>query len=266
MDGIILSKNSREDTLFCTVSSFSEEIQDLVRNCLSKICFGDKKASSGNPIYSYELTLKEFLKRYDSKNSEIKTGMLGELLCHVLLLQLCPQFRAASPYFNSEESSIKKGFDAILFSTASEAAWFTEVKAGAVGSAKTPIKKMRVLMDLARSDLATRIAENDSTTWYSAINNVEISLKDGERAKDILVSILSGAIISNDPKCSQPTSHCAVLVPVLFEEATNSVSFTEFEAKAELIHEGKTFSQCVIFGIQKSTLIRLEKFLRDELK
>ncbi len=59
--------------------------------------------------------------------------MLGELLSHVIILKLFPNFEVVSPFFNMEEKSIRKGFDLLLYEASTNNIWITEVKSGAKG-------------------------------------------------------------------------------------------------------------------------------------
>lgn len=133
MDGLVFQKNSENTVIFCVVERLTDEIKKAMRDDLSRICFGERKSLSGKSIYSYERTIVEFVKRYKTKSEDIKIGMLGELLCHVMLPRFYSHLRPASAYFNAEESSVKKGFDIILYSQLDDSIWFTEVKAGECG-------------------------------------------------------------------------------------------------------------------------------------
>lgn len=69
------------------------------------------QSQSSLKIYSYKETVKEFIKRYKTDNNvseDRKKGMIGELLVHIVL-ELEGRFFAASPFFNMEERSFKKG-------------------------------------------------------------------------------------------------------------------------------------------------------------
>ncbi len=68
------------------------------------------KPNAKSKIYSYKV-MKEFVKRYKTNNDaseDRKKGMIGELLVHVVL-EIEGRFTTASPFFNMEERSFKKG-------------------------------------------------------------------------------------------------------------------------------------------------------------
>lgn len=127
-----------------------------------------------------------------------------------------------------------------------------------------PLNKMRTLIDLAKLDLYARINENDSTTWYSAINNVETALSSGVKAKDKLVSLLADLIDGHEEDEVSATNHSAVLAPILFEDISNLVVFSDILAKAKTVVDAGLFNQCIILAVQKSTVAKLEKFLLEE--
>lgn len=85
MDGVTFH-GCQSGALVCHISSLSEDLKNKIRERLSAICNGAAKAASRSELYTYRLTLKEFLNRYESKTDKIKKGMIGELLTHVLFM------------------------------------------------------------------------------------------------------------------------------------------------------------------------------------
>lgn len=69
--------------------------------------------------------------------------MIGELLVHIIL-ELEGKYSTASPFFNMEESSFKKGFDIVLFEEDSKELWITETKSGEIQKNK----KMQIVLFL----------------------------------------------------------------------------------------------------------------------
>lgn len=76
--GVKFSKKS--GYALCYIEDFSDELQKIIRERLSAICFGVSDAASGKKLYSYSSTIKEFMSRYDSKPTNTKKGLIGELL------------------------------------------------------------------------------------------------------------------------------------------------------------------------------------------
>lgn len=127
-----VTKEDYSDYVLYYIDSISEELKKEIRNRLVAVCHGADQAKSSSKIYSYKETIKEFIKRYQSnKNAseERKKGMIGEVLIHVIL-EIEGRFTAASPFFNMEECSFKKGYDIALFEKDTNELWIAEVKSG----------------------------------------------------------------------------------------------------------------------------------------
>lgn len=161
LEGIRFEK-SETGSLCFIIEYISDELKEAIRLRLSEICHGAAKASRNTVIYSYQMTLSAFFQKFDTKSEEIKKGMIGELLTHVLFLRYEDRFRAASPFFNMEEDSIKKGFDLVLHHNDTREIWFVEVKAGECGE-ETSINKLGSLLSLAKNDLKTALSSERNT-------------------------------------------------------------------------------------------------------
>jgi len=134
MDGVIFKQAGQY--AMCCIENLSDELKTAIRDNLTRICHGADLASRSMVIFKYEATLKSFWDRYSTKDLNTRTGMLGELLAHVIILKKIDSFDVVSPFFNMEEKHIRKGFDLVLYEPASNEVWITEVKAG--GQAKRP--------------------------------------------------------------------------------------------------------------------------------
>jgi hypothetical protein len=247
----------------CIVDDLSDDLRVIIRCELSKVCHGMVKASSDSTIYSYKRTLKEFIKRYRNKVLTTQLGMIAELLCHILLFHFNENLKPASPFFNMEEASIKKGFDLIVFDKNDNSIWITEVKSGETGAIKKD-QKFRSLIDLAKSDLSQRLSEDNSTIWYSAINNVELAVSSETSEKKILVKFLQDFLLSTETVSDAAATASVILVPVLFEDTKNAIDFFVLQEKHKKINLSIPFRKCNIFAIQKSTLTKIESFLYEE--
>lgn len=107
-----ITKEDYSDYVLYFIENLSEELKSEIRNRLVAVCHGADQSKSSSKIYSYKETAKEFIRRYKTdKNAseERKKGMIGELLIHVIL-ELEGRFTTASPFFNMEERSFKKGY------------------------------------------------------------------------------------------------------------------------------------------------------------
>lgn len=268
INGVDYSQNEDENVSLCVVNDFSDELRDLIRSELAKVCHGTKKTSSKKTAYSYKKTINEFITRYNDKTPETKMGMIGELLCHILIFKFEKSFRAASPFFNMEEGSIKKGFDLILINKKDGTFWITEVKSGELGKEEKE-QKIRTLIDLAKNDLTKRIAEDSATIWYSAINNVELAVESGVPEKDILIDYLEDFVKDEDDgklTPNDPTKMNVILAPILFENSLNCIDFSIIKNKHQRVSKQGLFARFHIFAIQKSTITKVEDFLINESK
>ena len=128
IDGVKIIENSNYSIFY--IENFSDEFKQIIREQLQGIWSGFSKADSLPEYYSYKNTLKSFLERYGSKSNEIKKGMIGELLSHILLNFQDNNLTSLSILKNKEEKSIKKGFDIIYCHIAENKLWYSEVKSG----------------------------------------------------------------------------------------------------------------------------------------
>lgn len=189
--------------------------------------------------------------------------MIGELLSHILIFHYLPDIRPASPFFNMEEASIKKGFDLIAINAKDSSYWITEVKSGEIGKSNK-VQKVRTLIDLAISDLKKRLPDTDSTIWISAINNVGVSLSAGDPEKEILQKYLNDFWEENQIKENVLKKTNAILVPVLIENTKDPVEFSTVTDKNIKILKKPPFNKHIVFAIQKSTISKIEQFLTSE--
>src|SRR3546814_12296665 len=100
MDGV--SFKQVDQYALCCIEHLSEELQGALRDNLTRICHGADQASRDRVMYRYPATLRSFWDRYSSKTRKTQMGMLGELLSHVVILKLLPDFDVVSPFFNRE--------------------------------------------------------------------------------------------------------------------------------------------------------------------
>jgi hypothetical protein len=264
-EGIIFLADSKQSACACIIKTFSNDLKTLLRQNLSTICHGISKVENDRrSIYGYKTTITEFLKRYDTKAYETQIGMIGELLSHVLLIHLKVNLTSASPFFNLEENSIKKGFDIVLIEKGNTTYWIAEVKSGELHGTTHP-EKIRALIDAAKRDLKGRFASKETHLWHNAINGAKISLENRVDEKRQLVDYLEEFLqISQDGTLPMPNTPNAILVPVLFENTTIEIAHADIVSKHLKISRKSDFPQCCIFAIQKGTISAVVDFLRLE--
>ncbi|MCB2356411.1 DUF1837 domain-containing protein [Clostridium estertheticum] len=254
----------RKNYSICHIDDFSDDLKNLIKKQLSSVCNGTSKASSDRKAYSYKSTIKEFLKRYNTKPLKTKIGMVGELLTHILILNYFTEFNTVSPYFNLEERSIKKGFDIVLYSTNDNALWITEVKSGQLHKDKSVNETNKDLLRTANRDLERRLNENEVSIWENAINGASIVLDKNKDMKDAVIEIL-GSIsdeivdengISNDKN--------VILVSSLFSSLSDEIKENEVKTTYNTLENKNNFNNLIAFSIQKGTYTKVIEFFKKE--
>lgn len=257
-------EQSGNSTLFI-ISYISEELIEKIQNQLSSICHGLSDGKSERDAYNYQNTLKEFFKRYEGKTNHQQIGMVGELLAHVLFFSYFDKFDTVSPFFNSEERNVKKGFDIILYDTENSEIWITEVKSGHIHQDKNANETIKDLLGTAKRDLNSRLNENNQALWINAITGAKKSLDDCVDKKQLVKNILESIQdeVVNDRAVSLDRN--VVLVSTLFHNLSDPIQISTARGfSSNLIVEG-IFNKHLIVCIQKNTLDRIVNILREEL-
>ena len=96
ISGIILKKDTKNGVYICYIEEFSNEFKSKIRNLFPNIRHGAVEVARSDN-YNYKNTLKRFLKMYSynkngtKKASNIKKGIIGELLTHILIPEIIPE-------------------------------------------------------------------------------------------------------------------------------------------------------------------------------
>lgn len=220
MDGVTFKQAGQY--VVCCIENLSDELKTALRDNLTRICHGADLASRNMVIFKYEATLKSFWDRYSTKELKTRVGMLGELLAHVIILKKLDSFDVVSPYFNMEEKHIRKGFDLVLYESASNEVWITEVKSGGAGR-KTSCAATKVLLSRARDDLKLRLAESEMNHWLNAMNAAQKSINDKSRYKDSVLEILGMEGEKAFGNSASAADNNVLLVSALFNDSTRKV-------------------------------------------
>lgn len=262
MDGV--SFRQFDQYALCCVEKFSEDLKSALRENLTRICHGVDQASRDRAIFKYPATLKVFWDRYSAKSTTTRIGMLGELLAHVIILKLFPNFDVISPFFDMEEKSIRKGFDLLLYELENDNIWITEVKAGGLGKGSTPCETTRLLLGRARDDLKNRLAEQEPNYWLNAINAAYKSIQATASYRESVLELLGAEgdlAVGNGAVASDNN---VFLISALFGEiSTQVVDLTVSEFATEL-NAQSYFKSVWILSLHKGTLQKLENFLKEE--
>ncbi len=261
--GIFSDKNDK--SIIFLIQDFSDELKERIRNQLSEICHGLSDGKSTRIAYNYQNTLKEFFKRYSEKTLNQKKGMIGELLSHILFLAYFENFDTVSPYFNSEERNVKKGFDLILYNIKDSEIWITEVKSGHLHKDKNANETTKDLLGTAKRDLNIRLNENNLALWKNAIVGAKNSLDNYTDKKELVKDILEEIqdTVANENTISNDKN--VILVSNLFHSLTDSIQINTAKDFSETLSSENIFNNHIIVSIQKETVEKIESFLESEL-
>jgi len=262
MDGVTFQE-SESGALVCHIESLSDELKGNISKRLSEICYGAAKAASQSEVYAYKLTLKEFLKRYESKTDKIKKGMVGELLTHVLLMHFVEKYSSINPYFNMEEESIKKAFDLVLRDSDTGELWYSEVKSGEVNN-QTSIEKTKSLLSTAKSELKEKLNSSRHALWENAINGAIISIQSA-KLKGEIQKILEECNLAAVNENSKSKDHNAIVISVLYRDLDDSIEVEAIDEKHKRMVKKNEFKGLLTFAVQKETYQAVVNFLSEEV-
>lgn len=255
-----------ETYAICHIEFLSDGLKELIRKNLTSIGFGSYTSDHPNKsLFSYKTTLKSFLDRYQSKAEDTKMGMVAEFLSHILITELFDEFSIASPFFNLEEKSIRKGFDLLLYKPVDNTVWITEVKSGELHKHKDHDQTTVDLLNTAKADLNKRLNAQEPMYWFNAINSVRCALNEKNNYKKALEEILvnEGSAAAEGIATSKDKS--VVLVSNLYAPLTTKISMETAKNFWNKVSKEETFSQAVVFCIQKRTYSQIEAFLHAEV-
>jgi|SRR5690554_1287923 len=261
MESVIFEKDDQTFSTICIVENLSEDLKEIIRKQLSSICHGATIGESGKKSYSYHNTLREFLKRYDTKSESTKKGMIGELLSHVLFIEFFREFQIISPFFNLEERSIKKSFDILLYSSDQKNIYYTEVKSGNAKDEKSDDKNI-TLLGIAKSDIQQKLNDNNDNNWLNAINGAKISLEK-KNIKNEVIEILENCLEDSQESNLNSKGKSVILVSVTYNSISDKITLSR--VKDYSTKNAKDFCRCILFSIQNETYQSIESFLRAEV-
>lgn len=265
LQGVVSAKS--ESYVLHQVLFFSDEMKELLREELVSICCGASALGSGRSIYSYESVVGELVKRIESKNTDGRKGIIGELLVHLITKKEMPDKHAASLLFNLEESGYKKGFDLTLCDSDFDAVWFTETKAGEVSPASTPASAMKRLLGRAKRDLVKRLdGDNGFTLWNNAISHAERALSAEGDGKQAIVDILDELYAKSRQGLFDHTGASVILAAVVFDNRTSELIESDVRKSYEDHSLKDGFAKLMILVIQKATYTAVMDFLYQEAK
>lgn len=263
IQGIRIKKT--DDFLIARVLELSEELKTVLRDRFTAICRGEQNSLLNRGSYTYKRTVKEFLKRIEPKSEKTQTGMLGELIVHVLTGLNYLEYKTIVPYFNLEERSIRKGFDSVIYSP-DMGIWVYEVKSSRKNGSKVNIdSSTKSLIKTAHDDLSAKLAEHDESTriWDNAMNGFQVACGHFGDEKKILENIILGYQDDVRTEECSPNLHNVILTSVLISGSVKEIG------KACVLDKHKeyknTYSKLQIFAVHKSVTVDLLNFFKQEV-
>jgi len=263
--GVKQTINNADGVWLCIIEEFSEELKDLIRTRLSSICHGSSTVQSNSDVYSYKKTLKEFLDRYEKKGDKIQKGMIGELLSHILIIDCDKNMMNASPFFNLEEQSIKKGFDLVSIHVKTKDLWFSEVKSGNANGEKAHIKNGQLLNN-AKNGIKTKLDENRNSVWLNAISGARITLENNKEIGDMVKEILEQSLGQSQDGKSDSSYNNVILISVLYQGPHDTLVYKNIQDFKNSVTKESIFKRVIVFSIQKETYQKIHEFLEAEAK
>lgn len=243
------------------VDLFSDQFKQVIRDLLRGIWNGFAEADTLPEFYSYERTLTAFLERYNSKSEDIKKGMIGELLAHILIGHYDAKLTSLSILKNKEERSIKKGFDIIYWHQDHKSLWYSEVKSGRSESGSDNSSQYnRILLTRAKAGIISMISERRNSLWESALIDVSLVIRENSGRLNLK------QLLSQDaPTINLDQKKNVILISALYHELQDCIPET---CVSDFYNENVTedeFNQLIVVSIQKATFEKVAQFLHDEI-
>lgn len=234
-----------------------------MRQRLAAFCFGAVEVAEDADYYSFEATITELLKRFDSKPPATKVGMVGELVVHVLMPSSHPTLSSSAIYFNKEERSIKKGFDLTFHEGAEKTIWYGEVKSGHVKEEESADDKSSSLLKTAAADVAGKLSSDaQRSRWDAAIYDAGLTLESSQ-AKTVKALLRSDA--RQIATGTQIKKNVVLAAAVVHSVGHCRVSGGAVLGVAEEIVNSGRFDATRILVIQQEELETIVSYLRSEL-
>lgn len=257
ISGVNININNK--SILCSVTHFSDELKQLIRGQLSSVWNGFAEVEDLPEIHSYKRTLNSFLDRYRGKSEDIKKGMIGELLSHILISNVLTDFTCLSVLKNKEERSIKKGFDIIYFDDLVSKMWYSEVKSGRSSGTKTTSAYNLELLNRSHTGISKMFLEKRASLWESALIDVKLTIKESKgRLK------LATLLDTDSPVHNNEEKKNVVLISVLYNCPTDPINLTTIIDFFDSIVLEDCYSDVIIFSVQKKLFELVADFLESE--
>ena len=249
-------KKSDKNTVICKITSFTNELKQIIIDEVASIARGKNGA-----FFSHNAVLREMLEICDNNQNRIK-GMIGELLAHLLINKEFENFVPLSCLMNLEEKSFKKGFDIVYCSQQDNELWYSEVKSGSTSKVKrTPTSGTKILLKRAQKDMKNKFSTNSQNLWSNAMNHAYIT---ANTEKINLNEILEKFRNCMDEKPDAlKKSKNIILTSVLYYDISSDIDYTAIVNYREKLN-ADPFKNLIIFAIHKNTYQAIKDFINQE--
>ncbi len=255
--------NQTDDYMIATITELSDELKTVIRDRFSAICHGEQNSLLNRGSYTYGRTIEEFLTRVRSKDTNTQTGMLGELVVHVLTVIMYPNYRTIVPYFNLEERNVKKGFDSIIYSP-DFGIRVCEVKSSKTSPSSVD-SKIKSLLKTAHDDLSKKLEKQDDTIrlWTSAMNGFRAACSHLKDEKKVLENIIADHQDQAWADNCSPKHHDVILSSVLITEKDGEITTQSLVEKHGEYKD--SYNTLMVVAVRKSLAIDLLNFFSEEM-
>lgn len=250
------------------VHELSDELKSLVRDRLAGICYGSADIVEDPEYYSFEKTVEEFLKRYDTKPDSTKIGMAGELIIHSLMPEHHVDLVNTSILFNKEERSIKKGFDLTFTTLSMDELWYGEVKSGRVAKPKpgkevqSASAKLEQLVATAAGDIHGKLTKQRNRSWWDSAMTDAGKVLQTDDAKSIKKLLRAH---SGNATAGEDGFNVLLGAVVMHESLLDKITLEASAAASKKVTDSQKFRRAKLLVVQQETAELLIDFIRTGL-
>ena len=242
----------------CLIDSLPDDLKNLIRKNISPICKGEFLSGiKGDSKDYYKSTLKELVERLASKTPDQQKGMIGEFLVHLLFPHEFCNMQHASPFFNMEEASVRKGFDHIFYDKEEGKIWLSEIKSG-TPQGDSVEQKNEQLLNSAKRDIYSKLENSKTTLWHNAACSVQIAVK-SDNLKEEIIQILN----STEEKNTDPN---IILGSVVYNCLSVPIELNDVTTiHKQFLNTPEVTGELIVFSIQKEAYEDIIEFFKCEV-
>lgn len=252
------------DASIIFLEAVTDEIKSALEERLAEYCYGRVHVDEAPDYYSFESTVSQFFRLYDTKPDHTKLGLAGELVVHLLLPHGHDRLESACLYLNKEEHNVKKGFDLTFRDREDGGLWYGEVKSGRVANNETVDDKVRERIGEAERGLNAMFTSGvEKKRWDAAVLDADATLR-GTKASSVKNLLRADfTTISQGSSAKVRALLCAV---VMHPFDMSEIGAASGQILIDGVKLRGRFEEVRILLVQQSDLEFLVKVLRDSLE